>query len=178
MHRAFLVFVLASAVTISANSQDANGKEDPTTALWKQDPAKALWLDIRKHLTGVDAQKYFEASLKDAALPTLVGKLASATPTDRPNTLTLLMPEGKDPEVTLHMKASKGKDDRFPGPPMLGSTISFEGVVVSFEKQPLMLVLDFYTPQRDNYACDDLRLRRENVRPLACNFPAKDSDPK
>jgi hypothetical protein len=169
MQRTLLATILMSAVAISASAQNANGKQDRTAA---------LWLAIKTQLTGVDAQKYFEANIKDVALPTLVGKLASVTPTDQPNALTLVMPDGKDPEVTFHMKDAKGRDDSFPGPLTPGSTISFEGVAVSFEKHPFMLVLDFYPPQRDNYTCDDLRLRRANVRPLACNFPGKDSDPK
>ena len=60
----------------------------------------------------------------------------------------------------------------------LGSTTSFEGVAVAFVKQPFMLVLDFQMGQRDDYVCDELGLHRKNVRPLACNFPANDSDPK
>jgi len=43
---------------------------------------------------------------------------------DRPKTLTFLMPQGKEPEVTLHKKDAKGKDDSFPGPLTLGSTPS------------------------------------------------------
>ena len=71
MQRTILVIVLMSAVTISGSGQDVHGKEDPATA---------LWLEIKRQLTSVDAQSYFEANLKDSALPTLAGKLASATP--------------------------------------------------------------------------------------------------
>ena len=107
MQRALLAIVLMSAVTISASGQGANRKEDP---------AKALWLEIKRQLTGVDAQNFFEARLKDVALPTLAGQLVSATPADRPTTLTFLMPDGKDPEVTLHMKDARGRYISFPGP--------------------------------------------------------------
>jgi hypothetical protein len=63
MQRAFLMIVLISTVTISANAQNAN-KQDPTT--W-------LWLEVKKELTGPDAQRYFDEAVKDVALPTLVG---------------------------------------------------------------------------------------------------------
>ena len=139
MRRAFIAAVVFSAVIISASAQDTSSKEDPTTT---------LWLVIKKQLTGPDGQEYYDSKLKDARMPLLVGKLVSATPADAPNTLALLMPGGKDPEVTLHVKDAKGNDDHFPGPLMLGSAISFEGTVVSFEKQPLMLVFNVSTAPR------------------------------
>jgi tRNA nucleotidyltransferase/poly(A) polymerase len=166
MQRAFLMIVLISTVTISASAQGAN----------KQDPTTRLWLELKKELTGPDAQRYFDEAVKDAALPTLVGELASAIPSDRPTILTFLMPGGKD-QVTLRIKDARGEYDNFPGPLKLGSRISFEAVAVSFVKQPFMLVLDFKMAQRENYTCDPLRLRQKNIRPLACNFHDKDSDP-
>ncbi len=167
MQRAFLTIVLISTVTVSASAQDAN----------KQDPTTRLWLKLKEKLAGSDAQRFFDEALKDVALPTLVGELASAIPSDRPTILTLLMPGGKDPEVTLHIKDARGRYDNFPGPLKLGSRISFEAVAVSFVKQPFILVLDFRMSQREDYACDPLRLRQKNIRPLACNFHDKDSDP-
>jgi hypothetical protein len=128
-------------------------------------------------LTSLDTQRYFDEAVKGVALPTLVGELASAVPSDRPTILTFLMPGGKDPEVTLRINNGRGKYDNFPGPLKLGSRISFEAVAVSSVKQPFMLVSDFETAQRDDYTCDPWLLRRKNIRPLACNFPAKDPDP-
>lgn len=136
MRRFFLATILISAAILSSSAQSTNPNRDPATA---------LWLSIKEQLTGPDAQSWFDKNLKDAKLPVLFGKLASATPADRPNTLTLLMPEGENPEATLHLKDERGKEDHYPGPLAIGSTISFEGAGVSFEKQPLMLVFDVYT---------------------------------
>jgi hypothetical protein len=166
MNRAFALIVLVSAVTIPTSAQDANGKMDPSTA---------LWLAIKKQLTGADALAHYERSIKGALLP-LVGKLVSATSTERPTTLTFLMPEGEAPELTLHIKGWGGREASFPGPLTVGSTFSFEGVVVSFKEDPFMLVMDFQRGRRDDYRCDELSLHGNNVRPLACNF--RDSDPK
>jgi hypothetical protein len=139
MRRTFLTSFLVSLMAISTCAQEPNAKQDPATG---------LWLGVKKALAGPDGQTFFEKSVKDAKLPVLAGKLISATPADRPTTLILLMPEGEDPEVTLHVKDSRGRDDSF-GPLAVGSTISFAGIGDSFVKQPFMLGFEVTTDPRE-----------------------------
>jgi hypothetical protein len=59
-----------------------------------------------------------------------------------------MMPNGESPEVTLHLKEENGKEGHMNGPMMLGSSIRFQDVAVSFTREPPMLEFDVSTSPR------------------------------
>jgi len=108
-------------------------------------PDKHLWHSLKDALTGSDGAKFFDQNVKDCKLPSLVGKVISATPAEQPSVLVLQMYDSDRPEVTLRLKDDKGADTHMPGPVMVGSFITFQGVAISFTKEPFMLTFDVDT---------------------------------
>ncbi|HZT33149.1 MAG TPA: hypothetical protein VFA33_24895 [Bryobacteraceae bacterium] len=102
----------------------------------KSNPQLALWMGIRKELTGANGEQYFDANLKNAAVPKLKGKLVDAKPATRSKELLVAISDATNAEVTLKLDAP------LTGKPELGTEIEFEGVPSAFSKDPFMLTMD------------------------------------
>jgi len=104
-------------------------------------PQLTLWLNIKKQLVDANGESYFDASLKNAAVPKLRGVLVEAKPACRPKELLVAVPNPDakppfTPEITLKLDmALKGKPDE-------GQEIQWEGVPSAFTKDPFMLTMD------------------------------------
>jgi hypothetical protein len=123
--------------------------QDPSNTPASLSPARrALWQILKKQLTGSSGAEYFQQSVKDSALPPLEGRLVSATPAERPGVLIVAMSDGDEPEVTLRLKDKNGADTHLSGPVTRGSSILFEGIAVSFTREPFMLTFDVSTSPR------------------------------
>ena len=111
-----------------------------------------LWSAVKRSLTGADGEEFFRQSLKDVALPIMVGTLISSTPKERPTVLVIGLSDASTPEITLLLKDKSGKDAPLNGPITRGSQIRFEGVVTAFTKDPFMLTIEtapkFAKPRR------------------------------
>jgi hypothetical protein len=70
----------------------------------------------------------------------LTGTLVSAEPVAQPAALIVALSDAKAPEVTLRLKDSDWNDAHLNGPLMSGSVIQFEGVPISFAKEPFLLM--------------------------------------
>jgi hypothetical protein len=103
------------------------------------DPQTALWVGLKKQLSGPDGEEYFNANVKDAALPTLKGTLVSALINEGVSRVVLKMPESSEPDVTLVVHNGSAK---LKAKPTAGSIIEFEGVAVTFSTRPFMLTFD------------------------------------
>ena len=108
--------------------------------------SRELWAIIKNALTAPAGQDYFENNLKGAMVPggaggveLLTGTLLSADPVAQPAVLIVAISDAKTPEVALRLKDSDWKDTHLNGPLMPGSVIQFEGVPISFSKEPFML---------------------------------------
>ena len=103
------------------------------------EPQTALWVEIKKQLSGSDGEKYFEANLKEAALPPLKGTLVSALINEGVSRLVLKMPGSEEPDVTLvvHNGSAKARTK-----PTAGHSIEFGGRAVAFSTAPFMLTFD------------------------------------
>lgn len=108
--------------------------------------SREFWTIIKAALTAPDGQDYFENNLKGAMVPggagaveLLTGTLVSAEPASQPAVLIVAISDAKTPEVTLQLKDSDWKDTHLNGPVMPGSVIQFEGVPISFSKEPFMV---------------------------------------
>ena len=114
--------------------QRATGDRIPTPVQDGIDPALALWKNLKRALTAPDGKDYFNASMKDAMLPTLKGKVARLEPETNPTKVVMVMEDGAPPEVTLTFyRPLEGKVDA-------GTELAFEGVGESFTAQPFMLI--------------------------------------
>jgi hypothetical protein len=108
--------------------------------------AKQVWSTIKNALVAQDGEEYFEHDLKGAMVPggvagvaLFTGTLLSAEPAAGPAVLVIAISDRTTPEVTLQMKDSHWRDTHLSGPLVRGSLIQFEGVAMSFTKEPFML---------------------------------------
>jgi len=102
----------------------------------KADPIGAAWKGMKAELT-TNGETYF-AGMKDAAMPELRGKVVSATPAARPNTIVLAMSDDTSPEVTLKLAEGTmaGKADP-------GTVLNFTGAVPkTFTASPFMVTME------------------------------------
>jgi len=127
-----------------------NAKPEPLSPL-------QLWSMIKGELTGADGQEYFDQNLSGAMVPGgaggveyFTGTLLSAEPAEQPRVLVLAISDRSTPEVTLRFKNSKWNDIHIAGPLMRGSVIQFEGVPISFTKEPFMLTFGVSTTERNH----------------------------
>lgn len=104
--------------------------------LRRENPQLALWLNIKKLLTADNGEQYFANEMKGTKLPRLRGYLIAQEPPDRPKTLILGLSDRNTREVVLQLD----QPYRYPAP--AGTVLQFEGVAVSFTKQPFRLVLE------------------------------------
>ena len=143
----------ASVVAMLLSGATAFLAQDTTKAPANLSPARrALWQILKKQLTGSTGAEYFQQSVKNCALPTLEGRLVSATPAERPSVLIVAMSDGDEPEVTLRLKDKNGADGHLPGPVVRGSLILFDGVAISFTPEPFMLTFDVSTTPSPDFS--------------------------
>src|SRR5271154_2247121 len=115
------IFSIAMNFPLSpARAQDVR---DPAV-----NPDMQLWHALKKQLSSSHGVENFEQNIKDTQLPTLVGRLVSATPPEHPSVLVLAMYDSDQPEVTLRLKDGHGAESHMAGTMALGSAIRFEGV--------------------------------------------------
>ena len=144
-----LGFMLAHIATPAQKT-----KTEPVTA-------QQLWSSIKSGLTAPDGQEYFDSSFKGALVPGgasglwyLTGTLLSAEPKDQPRVLVLAISDRSTPEVTLTFKDSKWNDSQIAGPLNPGSQIQFEGVAISFTKEPFMVTFAVSTAPKEPWPVD------------------------
>jgi len=114
--------------------------DDQRKTFAREHPQVALWMQIKAELTDNSGQQYFDAQLKDAAVPPLTGTLVEAKPPCRPKELLIAVtpPEAGAaamPEILLTL------DKPLTGTPEVNSTIQFEGVPSGFSKEPFLLTM-------------------------------------
>jgi len=124
--------------TVKTATQIAAEQEEKFKA---EHPQLAMWLGIKRQLSDVNGQQYFDGQLKDAAVPPLKGTLLEGKPACRSKELLLSFPvpdqQGTAPaEVTLKLDAP------LTGKAEAGVEIEFEGVPSAFTKEPFMLTMD------------------------------------
>jgi hypothetical protein len=119
--------------------------------------SRELWTIIKTQLTAADGQDYFEDNLKGAMVPAgaggvvlFTGTLVSSEPVAQPSVLIVAISDAKTPEVTLRFKDSEWRDTHLNGPLMLGSIVQFEGVPVSFTREPFMLTFEVSVTKRSH----------------------------
>jgi tetratricopeptide (TPR) repeat protein len=99
-------------------------------------PELALWKNIKMQLTGAEGATYFSASMKDALLPTLKGKVVKLEPELKPKTVVLALEDGATADATLKFEMPlAGKVDP-------GTELTFEGVPESYTASPYMVVFN------------------------------------
>jgi tetratricopeptide (TPR) repeat protein len=125
---------------IESKSDIEKKKFDAEAELERANPSLGLWKRIRAELQREGGDAYFDASMKNCALPGNVngvlkfkGKLVGMMPTVRPRELVLAIENPDKPDVTLRL------DSALPGKMEPGAEISFEGVADSFSKDPFMI---------------------------------------
>lgn len=102
----------------------------------EKNPQLALWMGIKKELAGENGEQYFEANVKNAAIPKLKGTVVAAKPPVRSKELVIGMENAEVGEVTLKFDAP------LTGKPKVGSVVEFEGVPTAFSKDPFNLTFE------------------------------------
>jgi tetratricopeptide (TPR) repeat protein len=103
----------------------------------KENPALGAWLGIKDQLATPEGQGYFDANMKDAAMPLIKGKVISQTPEDKPNQIVIGVADATVGEVTLVTEKP------WAGPAPVGTEISFEGAVAkAFTRDPFNLTME------------------------------------
>lgn len=110
----------------------------------KTNPQLALWMKIKAALSDANGDQYFQSQLKDSAVPQLRGTVVEAKPECHSKELVVAVPlpgpdgapqPGSKPEITLKLDAPLS------GKPDLNSEFHWEGIPVSFTKDPFMLTM-------------------------------------
>jgi hypothetical protein len=102
----------------------------------EKNPQLALWMGIKKELTGANGDQYFDANVKNAAVPKMKGTVISAKPASRSTQLVVGIENPQVPEITLKFETPLA------GKPKIGSVIEFEGVPTAFTKDPFNLTFE------------------------------------
>jgi len=126
--------------TIKSATELAQAEQQSEEEWTKTHPEEALWKSIKEALSGPDGANYFNTNMKDAAVPTLKGKVVKLDPETKPKTIVLAMEDGKSDgtvgDATLKFEAPlAGKVDP-------GTELSFEGVPESYTANPFMVVFN------------------------------------
>jgi hypothetical protein len=117
-----------------------------------QNPELALWIRLREALVASDGERYFEANVKDAALPQLRGVLVEAKPACRATELlvAVVLPDTQIPSrAEIVLKLAKPLS----GQPELNSEIRWEGVARTFTKNPFLLTMETETAKIQGLNC-------------------------
>ena len=125
-------FSVKTAAQIEAESDAAFEANNPQLGMWKK---------IKQALAASDGEQYFEAQLKNAAVPQLRGVLVSARPACRPRELLVAVPMGQDAdakqaEILLKLETPLA------GQPQAGAELRWEGVPSAFTASPFLLTMD------------------------------------
>ena len=99
------------------------------------DLERQLWTSIKQTLVGPDGDEYFQSSMKNAMLPRLKGTLISVIPNDGGNALVLGLADSTSPEVALLIHD-------LPRELAPGASIEFEGVPISFTRDPFLVTFN------------------------------------
>jgi hypothetical protein len=99
------------------------------------DLERQLWTAIKQALSNVDGDEYFQSSMKDAMLPRLKGTLISVVPNEGGNALVLGLADSTTPEVALLVHD-------LPRELAPGASIEFEGVPISFTRDPFLVTFE------------------------------------
>jgi hypothetical protein len=113
--------------------------EEKQAEFEKSNPQLALWMKIKGALADTNGEQYFAGQLKDSQVPQLRGTLVEAKPACRPKELIVAVPlpgNSPTPEITLKLESP------IAGKPELNQEFHWEGVPVSFSKDPFMLTMD------------------------------------
>ncbi len=100
-----------------------------------EDASNQLWMAIKKQLSGSDGDGFFEEKIKNCLIPTFYGTVVSRSPEDDPRSLMVVMHGSKNAEIRLQTIP------RIEKPLQAGSSIAFEGIAVSFTREPFLLTL-------------------------------------
>jgi len=124
-------FQLKSVGAIAAEKQEEFEKSNPKLALWMQ---------IKAALTAANGDQYFDAELKNSAVPPLPGVVMEARPACRPKELLVAIKEpDKDVlEGQILLKFEKPLN----GKPEVPADIQFEGLPSAFTASPFLLTMD------------------------------------
>ncbi len=128
---------------ILSNAEIIKARMEAEAAAEKANPMLTLWKSIKKELTSDNGLAYFEANMKDAALPggangveRFKGKLVSMSPAVRPKELMLAIENPSVADVTLKL------DSALPGKMEPGAELEFEGVARAYTKAPFMVTFE------------------------------------
>src|SRR5579864_9224143 len=145
-----VVAMLALSLLLPAATSAQTRRPPPTNS-------REFWKIIKDALTAPDGQEYFENSFKGAMVPggaggvtLLIGTLVSAEPAAQPAVLIVAISDARTPEVTLRLKDADWNDTHLNGPLMPGSEIQFEGVPISFSKEPFMVTFEVSITKRSH----------------------------
>ena len=124
-------FAIKTAAELGAEQQQQFAQSHPQLAMWK---------GIKDQLVA-QGDQYFEANLKNAAVPKLRGTLVEGKPECRSKELLVAVPmpdqQGPPvPEITLKLETP------LTGKPEAGAEIEWEGVPSAFTATPFMLTMD------------------------------------
>jgi len=95
-----------------------------------------LMVELRTALEGPKGAQYFDDVLGGNTLPLMRGKLVAQRPEDHPKELLLSVETPGEADIRLILNRP------LPFPAKLGTSIDFEGVVKTWDKQPFALVFD------------------------------------
>jgi len=136
--------------TIKSGADIAREKAEKQAAEDAANPIFAFWRDLVKEPLLKDGDMYFEA-MKGALLPGEPGKqkgferfkakLISMEPANRPKSLVLALANPSVADVTLTF------EEPLPGNMEPGAELEFEGVPVSYTKEPFMVTFEV-TPEQ------------------------------
>jgi hypothetical protein len=107
-------------------------------------PELAAWLSMHRQLTAPDGEKYFASDVQGKPLPKLRGTVLRASPLRAPREIVLSMSESNQPDVTLKLTVPLTR------PAPAGANLSFQGVGVSFTKEPFSLIITADTAQPES----------------------------
>ena len=126
--------------SIKTGAEIANDKEEEFK---KANPSLALWMGLKKELQAANGEQFFESTMKNANVPggagginMLRGHLISAKPAVASKELVIGVEKSDVAEVTLKL------ENPVKGKPVIGSEVDFEGVPVTFAKEPFMLTFE------------------------------------
>jgi hypothetical protein len=127
----------------------------------REHPMLALFQSIKKELTGLNGDAYWESGVKHAGLPggasgveKFCGKLISHKPARNPKELVLGISDETTPEVTLSLDAAMR------GPAEPGTEICFEGIATEFTKEPFTITFEAEKSKVEGWPAPPPRRRR------------------
>jgi tetratricopeptide (TPR) repeat protein len=105
----------------------------------KAHPQETTWKNLKEALSAPDGVNYFNMGMKEAALPTLKGKVVKLEPATKPKTILLALEDGKSDGTTAD--ATLKFEMPLAGKVDVGTELTFEGVGESFTQSPFMLTV-------------------------------------